>query len=59
MLLTNGFEIASNILQYAMPACAWISDIAPDIYSSNFERVLKKNLIVGILIIVQNRGENI
>lgn len=54
--LVKGFEIASNVLQYAMPACAWILDIAPDVYTNNFEKILKKSSIVGLLIIAQNRG---
>lgn len=56
MLLSTGFEIASNIMQFALPGFAWVSDIAPDIKLRNLESAFKKTLIIGVLIIVQNRS---
>ena len=53
--VSKGLEIASDVLQYAMPAYAWLADTAPDIYNNNFEVALKKTLIIGGLILVQNQ----
>jgi membrane-associated phospholipid phosphatase len=56
MSIIRGFEVAGDILQFALPATTWISDILPDMRSKDFQKALKKTLIIAALIIVQNRG---
>jgi hypothetical protein len=53
--ISKGFEIAGDVLQYAMPAAGWLSDISHDLYENNFAEALKKTVVIAILILVQNQ----
>ena len=49
----------SDILQYALPTVVGLADVIPDIKKGNYQRALRKAVIISTLIFIQNRGTKV
>ena len=45
-----------NILQYVFPALVGLGDIVSDVSSGKYSRATEKAILIGSLILIQNRG---